>query len=121
MKTAARKYVWWPTVDKDIEAFARQCKECQFTQASPSKTVLSKWNETNSFFERIHLDFFYLDKQTFLIIVDTYSRWFDVKQMTKTTRDKLIAELRTILAYFGLPKVIVSDNGPWDFDGRINV
>lgn len=42
MKTAARQYVWWINIDKDIEAFARQCSECQAMQTSPSKTILSK-------------------------------------------------------------------------------
>lgn len=90
MKAAARQYVWWPTIDKDIESFARQCHECQITQASPSETTLSKWNETHTFFERIHLDFFHLNDKTFLLVVDSYSRWFDVKQMKTTTSEKVI-------------------------------
>lgn len=32
--------------------------------------------------------------------------------MKTTTSSKLIEELRTIFAYFGLPKTVVSDNGP---------
>lgn len=32
--------------------------------------------------------------------------------MNGTTSDKVINELRTIFAYFGLPRAIVSDNGP---------
>lgn len=49
MKASARHYVWWPNIDRDIEAYARQCRECQLMQASPSKTELSKWKETNFF------------------------------------------------------------------------
>lgn len=112
MKTTARSYVWWLSIDKDIEAFARQCEACQLNQNSSSKVPLTKWKNTNVFFERIHIDFFHLKNQTYLILVDTYSRWVDVKMMKTTTSSKLIDELRTIFAYFGLPKEIVSDNGP---------
>lgn len=112
MKASARQYVWWPTIDTDIEDFARHCNECQAMQTTPSKTPLSKWNETKTFFERIHMDFFHLNNKTFLLVVDAYSRWFDVKLMTTTTSEKVINELRIIFAYFGLPKTIVSDNGP---------
>lgn len=117
MKASARQYVWWPTVDKDIEAFARQCHECQIAQSSSSETPLSKWNETHTFFERIHLDFFHCNGKTILLVVDSYSRWFDVKQMKTTTSEKVINELRIIFAYFGLPKTVVSDNGP-PFDAK---
>lgn len=112
MKASVRQYVWWITIDKDIEAYARNCNECQQMQASPSKTPLAKWKETNFFFERIHLDFFHFHEKTFLLVVDAYARWFDVKHMKSTTCEKLIGELRTIFAYFGLPRMVVSDNGP---------
>lgn len=112
MKTLARMYVWWPGINMDIERFAQQCEACQLTQSSPSKVALSKWNETTNFFERIHIDFFHLKKHTFLLVVDSFSRLFDAHIMKITTRAKLIAVLRTIFAYFGLPVKIVSDNGP---------
>lgn len=68
--------------------------------------------ESEYFFERIHIDFFHFEKNTFLLLIDSFSRWLDVKQMKSTTGDKVIAELRTIFTYFGLPHSIVSDNGP---------
>lgn len=47
-----------------------------------------------------------------LVIIDTYSRWLDVKIMSITTAQKLIEILRSIFAYFGFPHAIVADNGP---------
>lgn len=48
----------------------------------------------------------------FLLVIDTYSRWLDVKLMTTTKAEKVINELRVIFAYFMLPTNIVSDSGP---------
>lgn len=112
MKAAARMYVWWPRIDSDIEEYAKRCEPCQLNQSTPSSTGLSKWTETSYFFERIHLDFFHWNGQTFLIVVDSYSRWLDVKLMPSTKCDKVIDELRVIFAYFGLPCKMVADNGP---------
>lgn len=112
MKTLARTYVWWIGIDQDIEKYANQCEACQVTQNSPSKVALSQWKETTKFFERIHLDFFHFKNQTFLLLVDSFSRWFDAHIMKSTTSAKLIAVLRKVFAYFGLPSKIVSDNGP---------
>lgn len=112
MKTLARLYVWWMNIDRDIEKYANQCNACQLTQSSPSKVALSKWKETTKFFERIHIDFFHFKNHTFLLLVDSFSRWFDAHMMKTTTSAKLIAVLRSIFAYFGLPSIIVSDNGP---------
>lgn len=112
MKTAARMYVWWVNLDIDIENFAKCCEPCQLQQSSVSPTGLSKWEKTNSLFERIHMDFFHWKNETFLVIVDTFTRWLDVKAMKSTTAGNLIMELRVIFAYFGLPRELVADNGP---------
>lgn len=50
MKASARQYVWWYTMDRDIEVYVQNCTECQHWQATSSKTPLSKWKDTTFFF-----------------------------------------------------------------------
>ena len=45
-------------------------------------------------------------------MVDAFSKWPEVIQMTTTTNKQTIQELRLIFARFGLPEVIITDNGP---------
>ena len=47
-----------------------------------------------------------------LILIDSYSRWPEVVPMRTTTASQTIKELRPILARFGLPEQILTDNGP---------
>ena len=47
-----------------------------------------------------------------LIIVDAHSKWPEVCVMDSTTSAKTIVALREVFARFGLPKQLVSDNGP---------
>lgn len=112
MKMQAKQLFWWPNINEDIENHAKRCVACQLHQNTPSQVELSKWHPTSQFFERIHLDFGQLGNAKMLIIVDTYSRWIDIKLMTKTTSAKLIEVLSNIFSYFGLPHTIVADNGP---------
>lgn len=112
MRLLARESVWWNSIDLDIEKYSKQCEPCQLTQNTSSPVGLSQWKEAKFFFERIHLNFFQWTNTKFLIIVDAYSRWFDIKNMPSTTGNKLRETLRGIFTYFGLPTNIVTDNGP---------
>ena len=47
-----------------------------------------------------------------LILVDTRSKWPEVIQVKEATSDTTITALMSIFAHFGLPEVIVTDNGP---------
>ena len=40
MKTLARTYVWWPSMDKDIEKMVKNCDECQIHQKAPAEAPL---------------------------------------------------------------------------------
>ncbi|XP_028413967.1 uncharacterized protein K02A2.6-like [Dendronephthya gigantea] len=48
----------------------------------------------------------------FLIVVDAHSKWLDVVKMKSTTAESTINALRYLFSSFGLPKELVSDNGP---------
>lgn len=117
MKLLAKRHVWWFGIDEDIEKFTRHCEACQLNQDTPSKIELASWLETKHFFERIHIDFYEYNDAVFLITVDTYSRWIDVQRMTNTKAQNVIEKLRTMFTYYGLPKAMVSDNGP-PFDSK---
>ena len=47
-----------------------------------------------------------------LVLIDAYSKWIDVEVMQSITAAKTIERLRTNFAVHGLPRKIVTDNGP---------
>lgn len=112
MKMLNRSYAWWPNCDKDIENYVQSCNICQGTQNVPKEIVTTNWPQCSYPLERIHVDFFYYFGKTFLIIVDSYSKFCDIKLMPSTNINTLIDKLKSFFSIFGLPVEIVSDNGP---------
>ena len=50
-----------------------------------------------------------------LLVVDAFSKWPEIHSMESTTAEATIKHLRQIFAIHGLPRQIVSDNGPQFF------
>lgn len=111
MKQMARRYVYWRGLDDDIENFVRTCKVCSVTGRSVSKKF-STWPSVTRPFERLHVDFFHICGKTLLIVVDSFSKWIEVRIMRTTDAQAVIDELESIFVVFGYCDEIVSDNGP---------
>lgn len=58
-------------------------------------TYLFKWNNTD-----------------YIVVVDYYSRYFEVEKITSLTSNTVIQKLKAMFARFGIPETLISDNGP---------
>ena len=114
MKATARSYVWWPGLDQEIEELVKGCTQCQSVRNAPEVAPLHPWLWPSKPWSRVHIDFAgQLCGHSYLILVDTHSKWLEVIDMNSaTTSAATIRELRKIFARFGLPEQLVSDNGP---------
>ena len=112
MKGLARSYVWWPNIDADIEAQVKRCNQCQLNQPSPPIVPMHPWEWPEHPWERIHIDFAgpFMGKM-FLLVIDAHSRWMEVEIVNVASTQNTIEHLRTMFVRFGLPKVMVTDNG----------
>ncbi|KAK3542197.1 hypothetical protein QTP86_017593 [Hemibagrus guttatus] len=70
------------------------------------------WSWATAPWERIHVDYAEVNKQHFLVVIDVHSKWIEVLPTKLTTAEKTANLLRNLFASYGLPKVLVSDNGP---------
>ncbi|GFQ70138.1 uncharacterized protein K02A2.6 [Trichonephila clavata] len=98
--------------DKDIEEAAKNCVDCARYKADPTKAKVHYWEYPSMPWESIHVDFAgTIFEHMFFLIVDAHSKWLEVYPMKTTTTKKTIECLRDSFARFGLPRVLVSDNG----------
>ena len=56
MLRLARQYVWWPSIDADVNAFVQHCATCQMNARKRTNAKLASWEDAEDFFERIHID-----------------------------------------------------------------
>ena len=108
----ARSYVYWPSMDTDVEKVVKSCRNFQQASKNPPKQEPVPWPQTNSPWTRVHIDFVGpINGVTYLIVTDSYSKWPEVISWTSATTTAKIAALRRIFSQHGLPEIVVSDNG----------
>ena len=110
MKALARSYVWWPGIDADIETIVRGCHECQVNQSKPVTAPNHAWEYASAAWERLHIDHAGpVNGESYLVMVDSYSKWLDVERVKSTDAKTTCSVLRKLFSVHGLPKVVVSD------------
>jgi transposase InsO family protein len=57
-------------------------------------------------------DLSHWDEKDYLIVVDYYSRYFEVTHLSTTTSKYIVKQMKSIFSRFGIPEKVVSDNGP---------
>lgn len=119
MKSLARAYVWWNSMDKEIESVVNKCIECQNTRPDPKKIkVTHTWMRPRKPFERVHADYAgpIFGKYLF-VLVDAFTKWPEIHICPNMNSDTTIQKCREIFSQFGIPNVFVSDHGR-QFDSK---
>ena len=103
--------VWWPGVTQQVTQLVQNCQECakQCRQGKeplmPSSLPLYPWQVVGT-------DLFEWDNSSYLLVVDYFSRYPEVRKMSSTTSSSIISALKSVFARHGIPEVLRSDNGP---------
>ncbi|XP_053229110.1 uncharacterized protein K02A2.6-like, partial [Podarcis raffonei] len=112
MKALARSYVWWPGIDREIEAWVKHRQACQESRPDPPRAPVQSWESARAPWSRLHVDFAGpFQGKTFFIVVDSYTKWLEVALVPSTSTSTAIRVLRKLFATHGLPDTLVSDNG----------
>ncbi|KAK3097548.1 hypothetical protein FSP39_010680 [Pinctada imbricata] len=114
MKQRLRTNVWWPGLEKDCEKVCKTCHGCQIV-AAPAKPEPMKRTELPSApWQHLAMDLLgpFPTGESLFVVVDYYSRYYEIEIMRKTTSDKIIDALEKMFLTHGLPYSITSDNGP---------
>ncbi|KMQ89452.1 hypothetical protein RF55_10920 [Lasius niger] len=112
MKALARSLYWWPGVDRAIEEIARNCEICNSLRNDPPKVEPHEWEAAEVPFERVHIDYAGPFMNTyFFVFVDAFSKWPFVHIVKDITAKTTILKCKKIFSEFGVPKIMVMDNG----------
>lgn len=112
MKALARSFIWWPGLDQDIVEAAAGCEECKLTAAMPAATSRHPWQHPAAHWDRVHVNFGEWCGKHFIVMVDAFSKWPEVRYLPSTTANCTIEVLEDVFATHGFPRLLASDNGP---------
>uniref|UniRef100_A0A8C5MRX3 Gypsy retrotransposon integrase-like protein 1 n=1 Tax=Leptobrachium leishanense TaxID=445787 RepID=A0A8C5MRX3_9ANUR len=111
-KRRAREVIYWPNLDLDIESLVEKCETCQTFKKNNAKEPLTPWNSPSRAWQRLATDIFHFEDNHYLIVVDYYSKYFELVHLKNLTASTVIWALKTILSRHGVCEELVSDNGP---------
>jgi len=118
-KSRLRTKVWWPKMDADAERMCKSCHGCQVVgQYSPIEPM-QRTEPPIGAWQDLAADLMgpMPGGESLLVVVDYYSRDYEVVVMRSTTSPKKTAALTEIFARFGYRYSLKADNGP-QFDSR---
>lgn len=112
-KAAARARFWFPGIDAALERLIGSCEVCLQLRPSPARAPIAHWEYPPTPFYRVHIDFLGpINGNTFLVVVDAYTKWVEVYNMKcSTSTSATIERLYDFMSRFGIPHTLVSDNG----------
>jgi hypothetical protein len=113
-KRLLRAFVWFDGIDAAVEAMVKNCRKCQCKVKSTHLIPLRMTEMPDGPWENLSVDYYGPPKngKYLFVVVDEHSRYPMVKQVGSISFKALKPILDDILAMFGVPKEIKSDNGP---------
>jgi hypothetical protein len=112
MLQRAESAVFWPGIRRRVEDQSMACEPCRRAERAGRKEPLIPTPIPVYPFQKLGMDLFHLDGVDYLMVVDYFSKWPIVRELTLTTSRTVILALRGIFSDWGTPETIVSDNGP---------
>lgn len=111
-KQAIRTKLFWPGMDREVENYCKTCHGCQITSRSPNPEPIRTTKLPSLPWSDIAIDHMgpLPSGEYVLVVVDYYSRWFEVAFMKSITTESTIKELDKIFFSHGLPLSMKSDN-----------
>lgn len=111
-KRRARSTVYWPGINKDIEIMVGKCETCNKYQSKQAREPMMIPDLPTAPWEKVGTDLFHCNGKDYLLVIDYYSNFPEIALLSSATASSVITHVKSIFARHGIPKTVVSDNGP---------
>ncbi|XP_053968463.1 uncharacterized protein K02A2.6-like [Anastrepha ludens] len=113
MKRRIRAKVWWPLVDREVEAYVKTCWDCLLVSQSNNPEPMKRHAFTDGPWQCVAADLLgQLPNSDYIfVLIDYYSRYQEVKFLRRITSETIITVLNEIFCRLGIPKSIRADIG----------
>ncbi|XP_029701916.1 uncharacterized protein K02A2.6-like [Takifugu rubripes] len=107
----AQQSIWWPGLSKQIKQKVGNCAICA-KEAHNFPEPLMTTQLPDRPWQRVGADLFQWNSAMYLVVVDYFSRYIEVANLTSTTSAFVMEKLKAIFSRHGVAKVLVTDGGP---------
>jgi len=108
----ARDSMFWPRMTTELKEYISKCDVCLTYRPSPGREPLLQHEVTERPWSKVGIDLCELRGRTLLVVCDYYSNFIEVDSLTKTTTVGVTKPLKVKFSRYGVPDVVISDNGP---------
>lgn len=108
----ANATVWWPSISSDIKNMIDKCITCREDRPTQRSEPLVTTSLPGRPWEKIAADLLEIKRKHFIVVIDYYSRWIEIKPLPSLSSNAVIGRMKEIFTTHGIPDEIITDNGP---------
>ncbi|CAK1583539.1 unnamed protein product [Parnassius mnemosyne] len=108
----ARETVFWPGINNDLKNLISNCSICLTYRKHNQKEEMQPHEIPDRPWAKVGTDLFQIKGVDYLLLVDYYSKFFEIEKLQCTTSPSIIETLKNIFCRQGIPNVVMSDCGP---------
>ncbi|XP_062507605.1 uncharacterized protein K02A2.6-like [Corticium candelabrum] len=91
-----REVIWWPRMSNAIRQMIRHCETCMEFRPQQRKEPLQPTRLPQGPWDKVAIDLFELENVQYLLSVDYYSRFPNIRTLSSTRAETVISALRDI-------------------------
>jgi len=108
----ARESLFWPRMATDLKAYISKCDVCMAHRAAPPKETLMPHQFIPRPWSKVGTDLCELNGRSLFVVCDYFSNYIEVESLNTTTTQAVCKALKILFARYGVPDILVTDNGP---------
>ena len=108
----SRDTLYWPRMATESREYIAKCDICLSHRTEQSKEPLLQHEVIARPWAKVAADLCELDNRTLLVITDYYSNFIEVARLNSVTSRSVIKEMKAVFDRYGIPDILVTDNGP---------
>ena len=109
----ARDIMFWPLMTKQITDHVLSCSICNRHKDSNTNEPLHPHDVPQRPWQNLSLDLFTWNNQEFMVLVDAYSRYFEIDLLPNTKSVTIIRKLKVHFSRFGICEKLKTDGASY--------